>query len=36
MTGSNFPPSIQTQENGLIIEIDATNLRQGGGRTHLI
>ena len=36
MTTSKFPSSNQSEENGLIIGIDATNLRQGGGRTHLI
>lgn len=33
---SSATHSIQYQENRLIIGIDATNLRQGGGRTHLI
>jgi glycosyltransferase involved in cell wall biosynthesis len=36
MTIFNLPPFSQYHENGFIIGIDATNLRQGGGRTHLI
>jgi glycosyltransferase involved in cell wall biosynthesis len=36
MTAYNLPLSSQHHENGFIIGIDATNLRQGGGRTHLI
>jgi glycosyltransferase involved in cell wall biosynthesis len=36
MTTSQIFPSKYFGENGLIVGIDATNLRQGGGRTHLI